>query len=230
MFTLESVVPWGRSYEEYCRMFNLAEPDLGMSILGCGDGPASFNAGARRQGTRVISCDPIYRFEPAEIEQRINVTFDQIVDQTRRNMDQFVWSDEIGTVEALATVRMRAMGTFLDDYGSRNGSRRYVAAALPQLPFSDRAFDLALCSHFLFLYSDHFDDDFHCDALDEMCRVATEVRVFPLLALDGHRSPFVDLGIKHLRMRGRDAQIETVPYEFQRGGNQMLRISVKRAA
>ena len=39
----ESVVPWGRTFEEYVDMFNLTEVDLDKSILGCGDGPASFN-------------------------------------------------------------------------------------------------------------------------------------------------------------------------------------------
>jgi hypothetical protein len=224
MFTLDKVVPWGRSYDEYCRMFNLRPDDLSRRIVGCGDGPASFHAESRRRGCQVISCDPIYRFEPLEIQQRINVTFEQIVDQTRQNMDQFVWGGEIGTVEALAKVRMDAMRTFLDDYGARNGSRRYVAAALPHLPFRDATFDLALCSHFLFLYSDQLGEAFHHGALDEMCRVASEARVFPLLTLDGRQSPFVDACIDRLRTRGVDARIETVPYEFQRGGNQMLRI------
>ena len=224
MFTLDTVVPWGRSYEEYCRMFDLTQDELGRRIVGCGDGPASFNAESRRRGCRVISCDPIYRFEPAEIQQRIDLTFGQIVDQTRQNMDQFLWSGEIDTLDALATVRMRAMRTFLDDYVSADSSGRYVAAALPHLPFSDDAFELALCSHFLFLYSDHLGEAFHYQAMDEMCRVATEVRVFPLLALDGRRSPFVDTCIDHLRTRGRDAQVHLVPYEFQRGGHEMLRI------
>jgi len=38
-FTLAKVVPWGRSYDEYIRMFSLTEADLGLRILGCGDGP-----------------------------------------------------------------------------------------------------------------------------------------------------------------------------------------------
>ena len=41
---LEQVVPWGRSLAEYRAMFALSEADLQRRILGCGDGPASFNA------------------------------------------------------------------------------------------------------------------------------------------------------------------------------------------
>ena len=40
--------------------------------------------------------------------------------------------------------------------------------------------------------SEQFSEDFHLAALHDMCRVAKEVRVFPLLALDGERSSYVD--------------------------------------
>jgi hypothetical protein len=61
MFTLEQVVPWGRSFEEYRAMFALSDADLEGRVLGCGDGPASFNAVATQRGANVVSCDPIYR-------------------------------------------------------------------------------------------------------------------------------------------------------------------------
>lgn len=57
-----------------------------------------------------------------------------------------------------------------------------------------------------------------------MCRVATEVRIFPLLALGGDRSPFVDRCAQDMRDTGHGVSIERVPNEFQRGGNQMTRI------
>jgi hypothetical protein len=81
-----------------------------------------------------------------------------------------------------------------------------------------------LCSHLLFLYSSQLGEAVHRAAVQEMCRVAAEVRIFPLGALDGERSPFVDLCLHELRDLKYDASIETVPYEFQRGGNQMMRI------
>ena len=43
---LSEVIPWGRSFEEYRLMFALSEADLAGVILGCGDGPASFNTEA----------------------------------------------------------------------------------------------------------------------------------------------------------------------------------------
>jgi ubiquinone/menaquinone biosynthesis C-methylase UbiE len=106
--------------------------------------------------------------------------------------------------------------------GLRDG--RYVDAELPTLPFQDRSFGLAVCSHFLFLYSDHLDAEFHQRAVLELCRVAREVRIFPLLALGAQASAHVR-GIQgHVRRLGYQVSLEVVPYEFQRGANQMMRI------
>jgi hypothetical protein len=68
---LNEVIPWGRSVEEYGRMFALSGEDLAGNILGCGDGPASFNAVATALGRRVVSCDPIYAFSAGEIERLV---------------------------------------------------------------------------------------------------------------------------------------------------------------
>ena len=224
MFTLDQVVPWGRSFDEYVRMFALTDTDLASRILGCADGPAGFNAEATRRGARVVSCDPIYRFDASELESRIAATYDEVLEQTRRNAEEFVWEGPIGSVDELGRVRMEAMQDFLRDYGPGEHARRYVEATLPSLPFPERSFDLALCSHFLFLYSSHLDEDFHREAIRELCRVAEEVRVFPLLALGGEPSPFVEPCAAELRVAGYDVAIERVPYEFQKGGHRMMRV------
>jgi hypothetical protein len=222
-FTLNDIVPWGRSYEEYVRMFALEESDLRLRIVGCADGPASFNAEATRRGAEVVSCDPLYAFAEAVVRERIQLTSAEILEQTRKNAGNFVWTT-IASVDELGLVRMAAMSTFLDDYERGLDERRYVAAALPDLPFPDAAFDLALCSHFLFLYSERLGADFHTAAVRELCRVAKEVRIFPLLSLDGERSPFVETVGETLSDLGLVTSLAVVPYEFQRGGNQMMRI------
>ena len=122
MFTLDHIVPWGRSFDEYQHMFVLTETDLRSRILGCADGPASFNAEATARGCRVISFDPLYRFDADAIRTRIDATYDVVMEQTRRNIDEFVWT-AIPDVEELGRLRMQAMRTFLDDYeaGRREG-------------------------------------------------------------------------------------------------------------
>ena len=224
MFTLSSVVPWGRSFDEYRRMFALTDADLAGRILGCGDGPASFNAELTRRGGRVVSFDPLYQFDQVQIRQRIDDTSAEVLAQARENAHEFVWDDAIPDVDALKRVRMAAMTTFLDDYEAGRREGRYVDAQLPALPAPSDSFDLALCSHFLFLYSRQHDVAFHVSSMEELCRVATEVRVFPLLALGGQPSPHVARVTAELEDRGFTVRIERVPYEFQRGGNEMMRV------
>jgi hypothetical protein len=224
MFTLSSVVPWGRSFDEYRRMFALTDADLAGRILGCGDGPASFNAEATRRGTEVVSCDPLYQFSAGQIRQRIDETAPEVLEQARRNAHEFVWDEAIPDVDGLQRVRLTAMSAFLDDYTPGRAGGRYVDASLPALPFAAGAFDLALCSHFLFLYSQQLDETFHVQSMRELCRVARDVRIFPLLALGGQPSPHLGAVRDALTREGWQASIERVPYEFQRGGNEMLRV------
>ena len=224
---MDRVVPWGRSYDEYCRMFALTADDLQSNILGCGDGPAGFNADATRRGARVVSSDPLYRFSTAEIHERISQTYDEIIEQARRNAHDFVW-DDIASVDDLGRVRLAAMNVFLEDFERGKAEGRYVDAELPSLPFADGSFDLALCSHFLFLYTAQLGEALHRASIRELCRVAHEVRIFPLVELGGTRSPFVEPIVSALRADAFAADISVVPYEFRRGANEMLRVRRRR--
>ena len=222
-FSIDRVVPWGRSLEEYRAMFSLSEGDVARRILGCGDGPASFNAELSARGGSVVSVDPLYRFSTAAIERRVQQAFPTMMAQTSANRGDFVWT-HVRSLDDLGRRRMDALRAFVADFEAGRRSGRYVDAALPVLPFADDAFDLALSSHFLFLYSVQFDLEFHVTALREMLRVAAEVRVFPLLQLGGAPSPHVTGVQEAFTTPGVSATVEPVPYEFQRGGNRMLRL------
>ena len=218
---LQTVVPWGRSFEEYQAMFDLNNVDLQKSILGCADGPASFNATLTKQGGKVISCDPIYQFSAAEIKQRINETYETVVSQAKTNAHQYIWQT-ISSPEKLGQIRMEAMEIFLNDFSAGKQTGRYLNATLPNLPFKDKSFDLALCSHFLFLYSKQLSEEFHYKAVTELCRVAGEIRIFPLIDLEGNLSVHLKPVSKLLKQDGLSTRLKQVPYEFQKGANQML--------
>jgi hypothetical protein len=220
-FALETAVPWGRSYDEYVAMFSLTETDLNKRLLGCGDGPASFNAELTKRGGKVVSVDPIYQFAAKDIRSRIDATYDEVMAQTRKNRNEFVWR-HIKTIEALGSTRMKAMERFLEDYPDGDG--RYVTGELPYLPFADKEFNLALCSHFLFLYSEQFSLEFHLQSIRELCRVAAEVKIFPLLELGSRKSRHLDKVIAMLDKEEWNWCIEEVHYEFQKGGNEVLYI------
>lgn len=220
-FTLDNVVPWGRSYEEYVAMFGLRETDLKLRILGCGDGPAGFNSELTKHGGNVVSVDPIYVLDAAKIRRRVSETYETVMAEMRENQSDYVWS-VISSVEELGCVRMSAMEKFLADYDHGKNDGRYVAGELPSLPFASGTFDIALSSHFLFLYSARLPVEFHLQSLQEMLRVAREVRVFPLLTLDGVPSPHLSFVTESLSSCGFSVEVQRVPYEFQRGGNEAL--------
>ena len=87
---LEHVVPWGRTIEEYQQMFNLGEEDKHKKILGCGDGPASFNAELTQMGGKIISIDPIYQFSKQQISDRIEQVRPIIMEQIIQNKGAYL--------------------------------------------------------------------------------------------------------------------------------------------
>ena len=218
---LQDVVPWGRSLAEYRGMFDLSESDMESRILGCADGPASFNAELNALGGDVVSVDPVYRFGVDQLRERITAVFEEIMPQVIANQEKYAWNS-INGPEQLGRVRMSAMNAFLDDYVQGRRQARYIEASLPDLPFSDHHFELALCSHFLFLYSEQFTLEQHVASLRELCRVAREVRVYPLLTLSGQPSPYLKQAQKSLQDCGFDVRLAPVDYEFQIGATEML--------
>jgi len=220
---LANIVPWGRTLLEYEEMFLLTCDDLKSKILGCGDGPASFNATLTRIGGSVVSVDPTYMFSKEQFASRIDEVAEEVMVQVRQNSDTFVWKN-IANADALYDMRMSAMKQFLQDYDAGKKVGRYIDASLPHLPFKEQQFDLALSSHFLFLYSEHLDEVFHTEAIAEMLRVAREVRIFPLVTLTGEVSPYLDPIIEYFETKGFVCKVVKTKYEFQKGGDEMLQI------
>jgi len=221
--TYETIVPWGRSFDEYRRMFALSEQDLERRILGCGDGPASFNTQLTARGGSVVSCDPLYQFSAQQIKQRIEASYRTVMEQTGQNQDKYVWQT-IPSLDELGRIRMSAMRDFLADYERGKRAGRYVGGEAPSLPFAPDAFDLALSSHFLFPYTDNLSLEFHQRAILDMLRVAQEVRIFPLLTYNAETSPYLEPVVEGLEEAGYKVSIEAVPYEFQKGGNEMMMV------
>ena len=220
-FHYKDIVPWGRSFDEYLDMFNLSEGDLARDIVGVGDGPASFNVRMHQRGTPIVSVDPVYRYSEAELRQRIQDTYDDIIAQARQNQDKFVWA-QISSIDELAEIRMQAMDEFCQDFESGKQHGRYIDASLPNLPFPNQHFDLALSAHLLFFYSANRDLAFHLDAVRELLRIGTEVRIFPIVDVNSKPSPFLSPVIDTLEKDGIACSVERVPYHFQKTGNEML--------
>ena len=146
-----------------------------------------------------------------------------MIAQVRATPDDWTWSYHRNPEDLLAN-RRAALEAFLKDYEQGTRERRYLAGELPSLPFESSSFGVAVCSHLLFLYSEILDEDFHVRSALELCRVADDVRMFPLLTLRREPSPHVKAVRLAAESAGLKSEIVTVNYEFQRGGNQLLRL------
>ena len=83
---------------------------------------------------------------------------------------------------------------------------------------------MVLCSHCLFSYSEQLDESFHQRAIREMSRVGEDIRILPLLETNGRVSRHLTRVLNQLKEEGFQYEIITVDYEFQKGGNQMLKV------
>ena len=220
---LDKVVPFGRSLDEYRRLFALSDGDLQKNVISIADGPASFNAELTAQGGSVVSVDPLYIFSAADIAERFYAVVDLIIDQVKATPDDWTWHYH-RSPDHLKENRCAALRSFVGDFDKGKTEGRYVIGELPHLEFADGLFDLALCSHFLFLYTDHLTYEFHRASVLEMLRIATEVRIFPLLTLGLEVSPYLAPLVSDLASQGFSASVEVVPYEVQRGGHHVLRV------
>ena len=223
--SLAKVIPFGRSLAEYQAMFSLSPEDQQLNILDCGGGPASFNGELTAQGGHVTTVDPLYQFSATQIKQRFQASLDDVMAQIEATPENWCWSFHQNSAD-LKQNRIKVMERFTADFSQGKASGRYLQASLPQLPFKDGQFDLALCSHFLFLYSDLLSPEFHLQAVQELCRIAKEVRIFPLRTLASQPSTDVEPVCRMLRSQGLHPEIVQVEYELQKGGNEMLRFSI----
>ena len=224
-FNLKNTVPWGRTLVEYKSMFSLTESDLAKQIISFGDGPASFNSEMNELGKKVTSLDPIYQFSKVELRQRIHETKDIVMDLMKENKENFIWTT-IKDLPELEQLRMGAMSDFLADYEIGLSENRYIMHELPESTnFKAQRIDLGLSSHFLLLYS-KLGLGFHIKSISEMLRVCKEIRIFPILNLNAEQSELLPEIEKEFN-NDFELSIEPVNYEFQKGGNKMLRIQRK---
>jgi len=81
----------------------------------------------------------------------------------------------------------------------------------------------------LFLYADRLDFSFHLTSILELIRVdKKEVRIYPLMALDGSSYPQMEKLLEAISAQGYQPEVKAINFEFLKGGNSML--SIKKQA
>lgn len=220
-FRTNEVILLGRTFDEYARMFALDESTLRHNrILDAGSGVSSFCAEANARGYRVTASDRIYDLSADDIEQKCSADLDHMLAQLAGITQNYVW-DYFPTLDALRANREQAYRAFAADY-RQYGNSRYVTTTYPVTGFADAQFDLALVSHFLFLYDEQLDYDFHRRTLLELLRVAREVRLFPLVNMRTERASAVTRLLEDPIFAAYMIRIDHVDYEFIRNSSEML--------
>ncbi len=170
---------------------------------------------------KAVAADLVYAMERDELARLVIAETERGTAHSVAGSDRYDWSYYGGPAGHRA-MRQESARTFAADVAAHPA--RYVAAALPALPFADGQFDLVLSSHLLFTYADRLDLEFHRSALMELVRVAAgEARVFPLVAQGGQAlNTLIGALVTGLPAVGIDVELRRVPYEFQRGGHTMM--------
>lgn len=212
---LKDTVLLGRNFNEYVRMFNLNEDLLSNKILDVASGVSSFCAEGNKKGYNITSSDKIYNLKPEEIEEKCKKDLD-FMEKHLRGMfkNNFNWN-EFKTVDEWKKTRERTYKTFIEDY--KTNRKRYIYTTYPKTNFKDDEFAISLVGHFLLLYDNILNYQFHKETIDELLRISEEIRIFPILNLRGEKSIFLDKILKEYK-----ARIEKTDYEFMKGGNKVL--------
>ncbi len=213
----------GRTYDEYVKIFDLDEQmPAGGRVLDCPAGASSFTAEAYLKGIDVTACDIMYNIHADELFEKGDKDIQHVFEKFDEVSHLYTWSYYKNKDDVISR-RKRALELFIHDFRKGLATGRYVRAELPELPFPDKHFSLVLSGHFLFLYSDRLELDFHMKCLKELVRVCSgEVRVFPLVGLDAKPYLHLDDVITSLENTGANVEITKTPFEFQTGSSKIM--------
>lgn len=214
-----------RSYAEYERMFALRAEDLSAGpILDVAAGASSFVAEACSRGYDARAADPLYEMDTEAIIHHGEREIDISTSKLDGIKDVFDWS-YYGSLERHRSLREASLHAFAAHKREESGTGRYVSAMLPELPYSENTFALVLCSHFLFLYQDQFDEKFHLQAIRELvrvCRPGGQVRIYPLLSLQWVRYPQLDQLVEALTQDGLGVEFIVSELPFMPSSTEFL--------
>lgn len=223
---LKDIVLIGRTFNEYYKMFNIGSINKNEKILDVASGVSSFCAEARALGYDVTASDRIYCFSAEEIEEKCAKDLETTMEKMEEVKNLYKW-EFFKDIEHLKRQRGKAYKGFIEDF-KQNSTVGYVNTEYPKNNFKDKQFNIALVSHFLFMYDEYLDYEFHKQVVKELTRITSkEIRIFPMVNLRGEKSLFVHKLAEDGDFSKYKFEIVKVDYEFVKGGNEMLVIKVE---
>lgn len=214
---------WGHHVDEYQEMFALSPTDLKLRILEYGCGASAVNAELQDIATQIVSYDPWFDQNPEQLTTTVERSFATRLQQVTEDQEKFN-VQRYGSLNALIAYRRAGIATFLHDYPAGLQQKRYVTCHAQRLPLADFAFDYALSAHYFFNQHELTELDNHLGAIQELARVAKEVRIYPLIDRQGIPSALLGPVLLGLQQANYGVEIRDVAYHLQPKGNAMLRV------
>lgn len=226
---------FGRRKVEYEKMFALKLSELkNKKILDCSSGPTSFISETRPLGLNVIGCDPMYSRSKIDLSNIGNESIKKFIEILSFFPEEKLSRKFYSSIDEIEEAGKTALEFFLNDYEIGRKENRYIDAALPFLPFENNTFDLVLCGHFFFVYSDTVSDnykdlnyEFHLNSALELLRISKqELRLFPIPHKNGdlRKGGYAERLLTDLKTKGIQAILQFVDYAIPKDGGDLLLI------
>lgn len=204
----DSRLGWVYNLDDYKKLFALSEADFQKSILEFPGYFSSCNAEITALGGKIISLDPLYQLSPAQMAEHIDQLFKFRLSDWRQYLHQRQW---------LNTWRKNTE-RFLADYAIGKQQGRYQT---PATYSAEKMYDLLLSADYLFKNGNKVDQ-----IMDQLCHMATEVRIFPLPDVEHISSELGPLMLS-FQQRNFGVEVRAVSYPQRNDGKAMLRIWAK---
>nr|WP_275432212.1 SAM-dependent methyltransferase [Staphylococcus sp. ACRSN] len=222
---LDRIIFIGRTFNEYIKMFNLNANMLrNKKLLDCPAGACAFASKGKAMGIHIKSCDIAYYFDKQELFEKGKADINHAMEGIKQTSNLYNWT-YFNDIQELKQARNQALEACYSDMLINESD--YLAVRLPDLPYENNSFDLLLSAHFLFMYAEHLDYEFHLACLNEMLRVAKdEIRIFPVVDLSGKPYQYLHEILTYINDLGHETELIKVDYEFQKNAHTMLKIKV----
>jgi len=209
------------TYDDYIAMFDLDPTMLSRKIIEFPGCFSSFNATALQKNEHVTSLDPLYDLETPMLTNLIQ----QQAKLWETHVEMTTGNDDAHLIAKEKYNRFQeASSIFLNDYSLDSEHKRYVAWDTEnKLPFNEHSFQLALCSHWLF--KQKYSLQQVIDFIDGLCRVAGEVRIFPLLTEKFEAPDYLGHLLANFQTRGYQISCKAIDFDKHEEGSAMLCIT-----
>lgn len=220
---MRETVLMGHSLADYQRMFGLNDADLHANLLEYCCGVTAVNAELHAQQLSMVSCDPLFSLDKDSLSKRVHSGFEEAVQKLKADSSNYHFK-HYGNLEALIEKRREGLTEFFADYDIGKQESRYLPMSDPHLPFADFTFDFALSAFYLFVTPEQQTVEFQLQTIQELARVAKEVRIFPLADVAGQPSSVLGPVLLGLHQRNFGVEIREVDEHLYKGSHAMLRV------